>query len=253
MNRFKQKLFSYFCDNKVLSYITIVCFALMLFFWVWDAVYKINNYFQELPEGATYSRSIMTECMYLFQDIVILIFIISLVGVYLSFSPKLKLLILFLYIGTYAIYEVILKIYSIRINGPLMRTHVFIWTIGCFVVIGINAILLLCLNNRCKSTFLIITFIILNICINMSSIWQSIYLNIGWHYSGLKRVVRILQRNFKIYFVFICIAVVVILLFIPIFKNQCPQCGFKNTKQAKFCGKCGHNLTEKVFNLPFKK
>lgn len=255
MNTLKQKMFNYFGNNKTLNYITLICFALIFIFLIWDGVYEVNKLLQQLSDDKSILFFTKITYMYLFQDIIALIFIIGLVGVYLNFPRKIKLFILFFYVGIYIIYEVISKVYSIETKHPLEYSHQSIWTIGCFMVIGLNAILLLFLNKRRKNTLLIIMFMVLNFCINMSDVWQTVYMFKELHDNSLKKIIQFIQNHFhfKIYFVFICIAAVVILLFIPIYKNQCPQCGFKNAKHAKFCGKCGHNLTEKVFNLPFKK
>lgn len=110
-----------------------------------------------------------------------------------------------------------------------------------FTVIGINILILLLLNNRIKSIFSIVLFITVNYYFNT--------LHTARGNINIEDIVSYLEINI----LYICIATATVLLFIPIFKNQCPQCGFKNTKQAKFCGKCGHNLTERVFSLPIKK
>lgn len=235
MNKLKQKIFGYFNDNKVLSYITVIVFIFMMYSWIVNMkeyLFGNLNYFG------------------LFTNIITLLFIINLTAVYLYFPPKAKICLLLIY----SIVDIVYYILTWNIYRQ-MELESIIWAIVDLIIVGVT---IMFLNNKHKNIFFFISIII---CIIMNHLFNP---NIYGSNSIVGLIVRIDQNPIETInyivchslhynFTRACVVMVIILLFIPIFKNQCPQCGFKNTKQAKFCGKCGHNLTERVFSLPIKK
>lgn len=214
MNTLKQKIFNYFGNNKILSNIMLICFIITSISWLWNVFIEIRSLYYWF------------DWIQLFRYIITLLFVINLFGVCLNFSKNIKLYTLLSYGVTYAIYETIMLIYSISITEEKNEIPILL-IITHFAVIVLNIIVVFLLNYRYKNILIIALFITANYYFNTIHTEDFVYY---------------LEKNLM----YICIAAIVIMLFIPIYKNQCPKCGFVNTTEAKFCGKCGCSIKENI-------